>query len=232
MSATKKPCLIGTVKAISGRTFLTLALAFALGSSAWAQRLDPDRSVLGENEDIVVSIQCPTPTTGDLYIAADAGGVLHFYHEDGRWLPDVPAPHEYGQTCSRSKQIMLGNTSYISAGSYSVYQVFTYPNAPDVYDTRNWIGGLNGLGKARFQIKRPKQLSGDYDGDGCADDDKDCDGFHDDDSDCDGFHDDDIHRVGFNAESCKKGRWATLRRAHGSTFKNQGDCIQYVKTGK
>ena len=33
-------------------------------------------------------------------------------------------------------------------------------------------------------------------------------------------------------DDCKKGGWANLTRADGSTFKNQGDCIQYVNTGK
>jgi hypothetical protein len=31
---------------------------------------------------------------------------------------------------------------------------------------------------------------------------------------------------------CKNGGWMTRTRADGSTFKNQGDCIQYVNTGK
>ena len=31
---------------------------------------------------------------------------------------------------------------------------------------------------------------------------------------------------------CKKGGWANLTRADHSSFKNQGDCIQYVNTGK
>lgn len=35
-----------------------------------------------------------------------------------------------------------------------------------------------------------------------------------------------------NANECKKGGWMNLTRADGSTFKNQGDCIQYVNTGK
>lgn len=34
------------------------------------------------------------------------------------------------------------------------------------------------------------------------------------------------------ANDCKKGGWQSLYRADGSTFKNQGDCIQYVNTGK
>jgi hypothetical protein len=33
-------------------------------------------------------------------------------------------------------------------------------------------------------------------------------------------------------DDCKKGGWADLTRADGSSFKNQGDCIQYVNTGK
>jgi hypothetical protein len=38
--------------------------------------------------------------------------------------------------------------------------------------------------------------------------------------------------VATNADQCKKGGWATSVRSNGSTFKNQGDCIQYVNTGK
>lgn len=36
----------------------------------------------------------------------------------------------------------------------------------------------------------------------------------------------------FNKDSCKNGGWSSLTRADGSRFKNQGDCIQYVNTGK
>ena len=34
------------------------------------------------------------------------------------------------------------------------------------------------------------------------------------------------------ANQCKNGGWQSSTRADGSTFKNQGDCIQYVNTGK
>jgi hypothetical protein len=34
------------------------------------------------------------------------------------------------------------------------------------------------------------------------------------------------------AGECKNGRWTAVSRTDGSTFKNQGDCIQYVNTGK
>jgi hypothetical protein len=35
-----------------------------------------------------------------------------------------------------------------------------------------------------------------------------------------------------SAGECKKGGWQNVTRADGSTFKNQGDCIQYLNTGK
>lgn len=33
-------------------------------------------------------------------------------------------------------------------------------------------------------------------------------------------------------DECKNGGWEDMTRADGTTFKNQGDCIQYVNTGK
>jgi hypothetical protein len=38
--------------------------------------------------------------------------------------------------------------------------------------------------------------------------------------------------VASNRDQCKNGGWQTVFRANGSGFKNQGDCIQYVNTGK
>jgi len=38
--------------------------------------------------------------------------------------------------------------------------------------------------------------------------------------------------VATDKESCKQNGWTSLKRADGSTFKNQGDCVQYVNTGK
>jgi hypothetical protein len=35
-----------------------------------------------------------------------------------------------------------------------------------------------------------------------------------------------------SAGQCKNGGWQNQFRADGSTFKNQGDCLQYVNTGK
>jgi hypothetical protein len=38
--------------------------------------------------------------------------------------------------------------------------------------------------------------------------------------------------VATNKNDCKKGGWKSVFRANGTPFKNQGDCIQYVNTGK
>jgi hypothetical protein len=38
--------------------------------------------------------------------------------------------------------------------------------------------------------------------------------------------------VATDKDECKDGGWEDMTRADGSSFKNQGDCIQYVNTGK
>ncbi len=40
------------------------------------------------------------------------------------------------------------------------------------------------------------------------------------------------YTVALNDDGCKKDGWKTLSRADGSSFKNQGDCVSYTKTGK
>ena len=40
------------------------------------------------------------------------------------------------------------------------------------------------------------------------------------------------YRVATTVDDCKNGGWQNVKRADGSSFKNQGDCIQYVNTGK
>jgi hypothetical protein len=40
------------------------------------------------------------------------------------------------------------------------------------------------------------------------------------------------YEVATNKDQCKNGGFALVKRADGSAFKNQGDCIQYVNTGK
>ncbi|MEO8434935.1 MAG: hypothetical protein ABI596_08575 [Pyrinomonadaceae bacterium] len=39
-------------------------------------------------------------------------------------------------------------------------------------------------------------------------------------------------RVATSKDQCKNGGYNSVKRADGSSFKNQGDCIQYVNTGK
>jgi hypothetical protein len=40
------------------------------------------------------------------------------------------------------------------------------------------------------------------------------------------------YEVATDKDQCKKDGWKDVKRANGSSFKNQGDCIQYVNTGK
>ncbi|HKQ50721.1 MAG TPA: hypothetical protein VJT74_00030 [Pyrinomonadaceae bacterium] len=40
------------------------------------------------------------------------------------------------------------------------------------------------------------------------------------------------YKVATTASQCKNGGYNSVKRADGSSFKNQGDCIQYVNTGK
>jgi hypothetical protein len=40
------------------------------------------------------------------------------------------------------------------------------------------------------------------------------------------------YEVATNKDQCKDGGFYSVKRADGSAFKNQGDCIQYVNTGK
>lgn len=40
------------------------------------------------------------------------------------------------------------------------------------------------------------------------------------------------YAVATTKDSCKDGGWETVKRADGSSFKNQGDCVSYVNNGK
>jgi len=40
------------------------------------------------------------------------------------------------------------------------------------------------------------------------------------------------YQVVTDKDACKDGGWQTMRRADGTTFRNQGDCNQYVNTGR
>jgi hypothetical protein len=41
-----------------------------------------------------------------------------------------------------------------------------------------------------------------------------------------------VIEVATDKDACKNGNWKTLRRADGSPFKNQGDCVSYTNNGK
>lgn len=41
-----------------------------------------------------------------------------------------------------------------------------------------------------------------------------------------------LFEVAINPNQCKGNNWMNTKRANGSPFKNQGDCMQYINTGK
>jgi probable HAF family extracellular repeat protein len=41
-----------------------------------------------------------------------------------------------------------------------------------------------------------------------------------------------VDRIASTKDQCRNGGWAELMRANGSAFRNQGDCVSYVNTGK
>lgn len=41
-----------------------------------------------------------------------------------------------------------------------------------------------------------------------------------------------LFEVAAGKDACKNGGWKTVKRADGSSFKNQGDCVSYVSNGK
>lgn len=45
-------------------------------------------------------------------------------------------------------------------------------------------------------------------------------------------YDFELYQVAGSKEQCKDGGWMSVTRTDGSAFKNQGDCIQFVNTGK
>ncbi len=45
-------------------------------------------------------------------------------------------------------------------------------------------------------------------------------------------YDFELYHVATSQEQCKNGGWQTVTRADGSSFRNQGDCMQYVNTGR
>ena len=58
------------------------------------------------------------------------------------------------------------------------------------------------------------------------------DGLHFDTPTVDVTYDFELFRVATAKDACKDDGWKTVRRADGTSFKNQGDCVSYTQNGK
>lgn len=176
------------------KKLLSTLIGAVLMQAAWADvAVDTDRSVVGQNDELVARLRFPAQDQGDLYVAAKIQGRLLFFGEDGQFHPE-PVPYkrdgffDQGQT----ETIMRFPGVVIPPGRYILYSAITDTGA-DVYDFSRWHGPL---AKQLFIVNEPSEQSRDFDGDGWPDDDSDHDGFSEADHNFDGWRDDDADHNG------------------------------------
>ncbi len=178
------------MKKLFNLQWLMFVLACAVALPSLAGDLRAPKTVLRHSvERVVLRVHFSAPTTGDLYLALQVDGELVFITQDN----DI----SYDSTPFRAKQTYSGEyllldipTEVIAPGQYLVYQLTTRSRG-NPYRPADWLGGINSI---RLSIGENAAISGDWNGDGFADDDLNHDGFHDDDQDQDGFHDDDYNQ--------------------------------------
>ncbi|MDQ7089397.1 MAG: hypothetical protein Q9M50_01960 [Methylococcales bacterium] len=176
-------------------------MAIVIGCSAITNiavaDLQTERSVVNDPTlRISAKANFPASVSGDLYIATQINGNYLFLNDGGKFVPEMIP---FTQATEHSGQLLLFD--FLAEGStpgrYPLFQVITNPGTNPL-NFNNWVGGLGGLSSLNFTIGLPPEKSGDFNGDGFADDDANKDGFHDDDANKDGFHDDDANKDGFH----------------------------------
>lgn len=164
--------------------------------SAGATEFVTNRALVGQNDPIEVKLRFNKYEVGDLYVAVQVGDRLFFYGEDGSFseqaVPRSRAGHYSGEI-----DLFSFPPGVVPSFPYFLYAVVTDPGA-DVFDSRNWHGGWDGLGIELVQVGDFFFGSRDADGDGFYDDDFNRDGFHDDDMDRNGWHDGDLDHDGWH----------------------------------
>jgi hypothetical protein len=110
-------------------------------------------------------------------------------------LTSNPVPFTANSTFNGEYNLFSHKLLGVTQGIFPIYQVLTIPGG-DPLNVNNWIGGFAGLNIVNLSLCQSREIHGDNDDNGFADDDQDRDGFHDDDKDRDGYHDDDNDRDG------------------------------------
>jgi hypothetical protein len=166
-----------------------------LSISAWSSELHISKAVHCGDDDVITTAVFRTPETGDMYAATIINQQLNFITPTG--LTTNSVPFIANSTFNGEYKLLSHRQMGLTQGNYPIYQVLTIPGG-DPLNVNNWIGGFAGLRIVNLSLCQPREIHGDYDDDGFADDDHDRDGFHDDDHDRDGYHDDDHDRDGYH----------------------------------
>ena len=179
-----------TTKTMNKVGLISLCL---LSVSAWSSELHISKGVYCGNDDVNVTTNFPTNETGDMYAATIINQQLRFITPNG--LTSNPVPFTANSTFNGEYNLFSHKQLGVTQGIFQIYQVLTIPGG-DPLNVNNWIGGFAGLNIVNLSLCQSREIHGDNDDNGFADDDQDRDGFHDDDKDRNGYHDDDNDRDG------------------------------------
>lgn len=122
-----------------------------ISASALAYVHSPKLEVNSINNDrIVAMVGFDKPVLGDLYLATEIHGVLHFMTPQSLFTPIVTVFVKNG-SFDKDLPVLDIPSANIEPATYPLYQVVTLPGANPL-DFNNWIGGINGLSKIEFKI--------------------------------------------------------------------------------
>ncbi len=119
--------------------------------SGWSSELYTPQAVLhDDNEKLVAKVRFDAPETGDMYVAAIAGGKLLFLSQSGGWT-ETPAPFQANETFQGEYPLFSVDAGQLPPGNYPIYQIVTVPKG-DPLNVDNWIGGMGGLNSLSFSV--------------------------------------------------------------------------------
>jgi hypothetical protein len=176
---------------------IVASIALSAFTNIATAELRTERAVVPNDDThrVAASAHFASSVQGDLYIAAQVNGQLLFFAKEGTEISLEAIPYTENGQYSGDIPLFDFPAADIAPGRYTIYQLITEPGS-DPHDFRNWVGGPSGVSSINFTVGLPPEQSGDFNGDGFADDDQNRDGFHDDDQNRDGFHDADYDRNG------------------------------------